>query len=330
MSYRGTKKTLPEIARELGVDAVVEGSVLREGNEVRVTAQLIEARTDQHLWARTYIRDLTSVLALQSEVAKEIADEIRVNVTPQVQARLARSRPVSEKTQDLYLQGEYLLNSGGEPTEIVEYFQKAVESDPNYAPAHAALAEAYARLGEGGLLPYAEAYSRQKAEATKAIELDEVLSEGHAELAGALLNLGWDFTTPEKEFKRAIELNPNGASVRTLYAFYLERIGRIPEALAEMNLVLLLDPVSSRSAVTAGFAYYFARQFDQAMAHIKKAYFLEPNTLQFFFPLGDIYAEQGSMRSPLRNSRRSATNPTLWATWAMLMLAWGESLKHAK
>jgi tetratricopeptide (TPR) repeat protein len=145
-----------------------------------------------------------------------------------------------------------------------------------------------------------------------------------------LLNLVWDFTAPEKEFKRAIELNPNGASVRTLYAFYLERIGRISEALAEMNLVLLLDPVSSRSAVTAGFAYYFARQFDQAMAHIKKTYALEPNTLQFFFPFGGYLRRAGSMRNPLPNSRRSATNLTLWATWAMLMLAWGESLKHAK
>jgi TolB-like protein/Tfp pilus assembly protein PilF len=309
MSYRGTKKTLPEIGRELGVDTIVEGSVLREGNQVRITAQLIDARTDQHLWARTYVRDLTSVLALQSEVAKEIADEIRVNVTPQVQARLARSRSVNERTQDLYLQGEYLLTSGGEPTEIVENFQKAVDTDPNYAPAHAALAEAYARLGEGGLLPYAEAYSRQKSEATKAIELDETLSEGHAELAGALLNLGWDFTNPEKEFKRAIELNPNSASVRTVHAFYLERIGRISEGLAEMDLVLLLDPVSSRSAVSAGFAYYFAHQFDQAMARIKKAYTLEPNRLQFFFPLGDIYAEQGKYAESVAEFQKIGDQP---------------------
>ncbi len=167
MTYKGTKKTLPEIARELGVDAIVEGSVLREENQVRITAQLIDARTDQHIWAHNYVRDLTSVLALQGEVAQAIADEISINVTPQEQARLARARPVNEEAQDLYLLGLHLLNSG-DPRKAAVYLQEATDKDPNYAPAHAALANAYGWLGEAGWIPYTEAFPRQKAEAVKA------------------------------------------------------------------------------------------------------------------------------------------------------------------
>jgi TolB-like protein/Tfp pilus assembly protein PilF len=242
MSYRRSKKTLPEIARELGVDVIVEGSVLREGNQVRITAQLIDSRTDQHLWARTYVRDLTSVLALQGEVAQEIADEIRINVTPFEQARLARSRTINREAQDLYLQGVHLMNWGGDPQKIIDYLQTAVDSDRNYAPAHPALADGYGRLGEAGLLPYTEAFSTPRTEATRAIELDDALSEGHVQLANAVMNLSWDWTTPEKEYKRALELNPNSASAYSVYTSYLIRVGRIPEALAEMNRVLQLDP----------------------------------------------------------------------------------------
>ena len=293
MTYKGTKKTLPEIAHELGVDAILEGSVLREHNQVRITAQLIDARTDDHIWAHNYVRDLTSVLALQGEVAQAIADEISIKVTPQEQARLARARPVNSEVQDLYLQGKHLLNAG-DPQRAIDYFQEAIDKDPTYASAHAALAESYGRTGEAGWLPYSEAFPRQKAEAVKAIELDDALPEGHAELANAVMDLSWDWTTSGKELRRALELNPNSTTVHATYAFYLERVGRLPEAITEAKRVLQLDPVSSRSFITAGILYYFAHQYDQALALLQRASALEPNPPAFLFPfpLGVIYAEK--------------------------------------
>jgi TolB-like protein len=294
MTYKGTRKTLPEIARELGVDAIVEGSVVRERNQVRITAQLINAKTDDHIWAHNYVRDLTSVLALQGEVAQAIADEISINVTPQEQARLARARPVNGEAHDLYLQGIYLLNQG-DPKKAVGYLQDAIDKDPNYAQAHAALANGYGWIGEAGWLAYSEAFPRQKIEATKAIELDDSLPQGHAELADAVMDLSWDWTTTEKELKRALELNPNLASVHTTYAFYLQRVGRLPEAIAEVKLVLQLDPVSSRSFYSAGVVYYFAHQYDEALSQLQRAHVLEPHPPKFLFPFesGVIYAEKG-------------------------------------
>src|ERR1700677_3906062 len=194
MSYKGTKKKLPEIARELAVNGVVEGGVLREGNQVRISAQLIDARSDRPLWAHTYVRDLTSVLAWQGEVAQAIADEISINVTPQEQARLARNRPTDPEAQDLYLHGLLQLDAD-DCRSAVDFFDKAIEKNPKYAQAHAALANCYGRIGESGSMAYKEAFSRQKSEATQAIELDDSLPEGHAELANTAMTLDWDWAT---------------------------------------------------------------------------------------------------------------------------------------
>ena len=225
MTYKGTKKRLPEIARELAVDAVVEGSVLREGNQVRVTAQLIDARADQHIWAQSYVRDLTSVLALQGEVAQAIADQVSIKLTPQEQARLTHARPMNTEAQDLYLRGTHMLNTG-EPRKAVEYLQESVNKEPGFARAHAALANAYGWLGEAGWLPYKEAFGREKMEAGKAIEIDDTLSEGDAELANADMDLNWDWNRAEGELKRALTLNPNFAAGHATYAFFLLRTGR--------------------------------------------------------------------------------------------------------
>ncbi|WP_263373591.1 TPR end-of-group domain-containing protein [Granulicella aggregans] len=292
MSYKNTKKTLPEIAHELGVDAVVEGSVLREGNRVRITAQLIDAKTDRHIWARNYVRDLTSVLALQGEMAQAIADEISINVTPQEQARLARARRIEPAAQDDYLLAVERLNSG-DPKDAIGYLQRAIGEDPNYAQAHAALANSYGWMGEAGWMPYAEAFSHQKAEALKAIELDDALPAGHVELANAAMNLDWDWNTQEKELKRALELNPNSAPVLWAYSNHQERLGRLEDAIAESKLALQLDPVSSRAFIDSAFSYYFARQYDEALAQMHRASTLPQSPLEAPFPLGDIYAEKG-------------------------------------
>ena len=310
MTYKGTKKTLPEIAHELGVDAIVEGAVLREGSQVRITAQLIDARTDDHLWVHSYVRDLTSVLALQAEVAQTIADEISIKMTPQEQARLSRARPVNGEAHDLYLQGRRLMNEGY-PLKAIGFLQEAIDRDPSYASAHAALAEGYGWAGEAGWMPYTEAFPREKAEATKAIELDDALPEGHAEVASAVMHLDWDWTTSGKEIRRALELNPNSANMHATYAFYLQRVGRSAEAMAEAKRVLELDPVSSGSFMTAGTLYYFARQYDQALSHLQRASLLEPNAPPFLFPfpLGVVYAEKGMYREAVGEFQKLGDKP---------------------
>ena len=308
MTYKDTRKTLPEIARELGVDGVVEGSVSREGDEARITAQLIDARTDRHLWAGSYTRKLSTVLALEGEVAQAIADAVRIEVTPQEQARLSRHRPVNLAAQEQYLLGKYHLNLG-EPRNAIGYFQKAVAIDPDYAQGHAALANSYGWVGQSGLTTYSAAFSKQKAEALKAIELDDSLPQGHVELANAAEDLDWDWVTGEKELKRALELDPNEASIHVAYARLLEKLGRSAEAAAEMNLALQLDPVNSRSHISSAWVYSLARQYDQALAQLKRASELNPNLDEIFFQLGATYTEKGLYEEAFREFQKLEGRP---------------------
>jgi TolB-like protein/Flp pilus assembly protein TadD len=292
MSYKGTKKQLPQIAHELSVEGVVEGGVLREGNQVRISAQLIDARTDRPIWAHTYVRDMTSVLVLQGEVAQAIADEISINVTPQEQARLARRRPIDPEAQELYLHGMLQLDAD-DCKSAIENFDLALDKNPNYAQAHAALANCYGRMGESGRMSYGDAFSKQKTEATKAIALDDSLPEGHAELANTAMTLDWDWPTAATEFHRALELNPNSAAIHQKYSFYLVRTGQLKDALAEVERGVDLDPVSGRSFHFEGFIYYFSRQYDQALSLIRRVRALDINPPDWSFLLGDVYAEKG-------------------------------------
>src|SRR5579859_4493519 len=202
MTYKGTPKTIPQIARDLGVDAVVEGSVEREGNRVRITTQLIDARTDRHLWAHTYDRDMTDTLVLQSDVAQAISQQISAELTPQEAARLNRNQRVDPEAMELYMRGMQQFN-GVTPDDAITYFQQAVNKDPQFAQAHAALAEAYGWAGEAGRMPYAEAFAKQREEALKSIALDDSRPEPHLELAFAALDESWDWNTCRNELQRA-------------------------------------------------------------------------------------------------------------------------------
>ena len=308
MTYKGTTKTLPQIARELAVDTVVEGSVLRQGDQVRITAQLIDARTDHHLWARSYLRDLNDVLTLQAEVARTIADQIRIAVTPEERARLARPRTIDPEAQELYLQGMQGLDTGN-PGNAIGSFQKAIDKDPKYAQAYAALANSYGWMGEAGWMPYTEAFPKEKAAASKAIALDEALPEGHVQLAHAAMNLDWDWATEGKEFKRALELNPNSASVRWAYSNYLERMGRLREAISELQLALQLDPISSRAFMTSAFGYYYARQYDQALLQMQHAGALHHEPAELIFPLAVIYVEKGLYEQAIQQFQKLGDQP---------------------
>jgi TolB-like protein/DNA-binding winged helix-turn-helix (wHTH) protein/Tfp pilus assembly protein PilF len=290
MAYKGTKKTVPVIARELHVDGILEGSIEREGNKVRVIVQLIDSRTDEHIWAHSYERDMTSALELQSDVARAITDQVRIELTPHQQAQLKRIRRAEPATLELHLQGMQLLNSGN-PRAAIELFRQALARAPDYAPAHAAMSSAYGWMGEAGWISYAEAFAQQKAAALKAIELDDSRPEPHLELGFAAMNQGWDWTTQNKEFRRALELNPNSAAVRWAHANYLNRMGLADDAVAEAKLALQLDPVSSRSHMNLSFIYYYARQYDEALAQIERAIALHPDPLETTFPLSIIYVE---------------------------------------
>lgn len=308
MSYKGTKKKLPVIARELSVEAVVEGGVVRDGNQVRISAQLIDAISDRPIWAKTYVRDLTGAVAWQGEVAQAIAEEIRTKVTPQEQARLSRSRPVDPEAQDLYLHGILLRNAGDCPGAI-SFFDQAIARDTRYAEAHSALASCYGMMGETGHMNYQDAFSRQKSEALKAIELDDSLSEAHAELANTAMTLDWDWPTAETQFRRALELNPSSATSHQKYAFYLVRTGHPHEAMAEVQRGLELDPVSGSTFHAEGFVYYFARQYDQALEVTRTVRGLKINLLDWNFLIGDIYAEKGMYRESIAAFLNAGNTP---------------------
>ena len=292
MTYKGTQKAIPQIAHELSVDALVEGSVERAGNRVRITTQLIDARTDQHIWAQTYDRDMTDTLALQSEVAEAISRQISAELTPTEAARFNRTQRVVPEAMELYMRGMQQFD-GVTPRDAIDSFQQAVDKDPGFAAAHAALAEAYGWAGEAGRMAYSEAFAKQKEEALKAIQLDDSHPEPHLQLAFAALHQNWDWVTCRNEIQRALAVNPNSTSVHWAYSQFLSRIGRAEEAIAEANIALQLDPVSSRAYMSRAYIEYFARRYDAGLDDLQRAAYLPHTAQEFHFALGDIYVEKG-------------------------------------
>ncbi len=292
MQYRNKRKPLREIARELNVDAVVEGSVVRSGDQVRISAQLIEAATDRHLWAHSYARNLTNIVALQGEVAQAIAREVRLKLTPQEQAQLTRAHPVDPQVYEAYLKGRYFLDKRTEAAvkKSVEYFEEAIKKDPAFALAYAGLADSYLRLGYRGVLAPKEAYPKSNAAAMKALELDDTLAWAHAILATSRFQYNWDWSGAGQEFKRAMELNPN--SVPDWYSAYLNLIGRWEESLALGKRSRELDPLSLPVNTTVA-TYINMRRYDQAFQQLQKALEMEPNYALGRFRLGVVYYLQG-------------------------------------
>jgi eukaryotic-like serine/threonine-protein kinase len=296
MQYKGVQRPLPQIARELNVDAVVEGSVLRSGNRVRITAQLIHAASDEHLWAESYERDLRDVLSLQDEVARAIANEIQVKLTSQDQARLVSAHSVDPEAYQLYLKGRFYWNKRTEAglKRGIEYFHQAIDLDPNYALAYAGIADCYSLLGWDlfGALPPREALPIAKAAAKKALETDDSLAEAHNSLAWTKLAFDWDWMGAEREFKRAIELNPGYAITHHWYAECLAGMGRYAEALAEIRQAQELDPLSLIISSIVGWVFYFDRRDDQAIAEFRKTLELDPNFWVAHWTLGRAYEQK--------------------------------------
>ncbi|MGH7561613.1 MAG: winged helix-turn-helix domain-containing tetratricopeptide repeat protein [Gemmatimonadales bacterium] len=271
MHYKGTRETLPEIARRLDVDAVVEGAVLRAGPRVRITAQLVEASTDRHLWAGTYERDLTDVLALQDEVARAITNEVRSTLSPPEERRPAGIRQVNPEAYEAYLRGRYEWNAWTEQglKRSIAYFEQTVQRDPGYAPAWAGLSDGYHLLGMFGFLPQEVTLPKAKAAALKALELDETLSEAHVSLWAARLHLEWSWAATETGLRRAIALDPNNAMAHQYYGYVLSALGRFDTAVAAMRRALELDPLSPSKLNSLAATLYRAGRYDEALRYFR-------------------------------------------------------------
>jgi len=294
MRYKGTKRSLPEIARELNVDAIVEGTVQRSGNRVRITVNLLHAPTDRHLWAESYERDLHDVLVLQGEVARSVAGEIRTKLLPQERIRLASTRSVDPEAYQNYLKGNFYARSwtaegfkkGG------ANFRQAIDLDPTYAPAYEGLAEVYSWEAAWGVQSSADAYPLAKAAALKALELDETLADAHAELGQIKFAFDWDWSGAEHELKRATILNPNSSNAHLYYGWFLTAMGRSDEAITETRKALELDPLTPTMNLQLGWVLYYARRHDESIAQLKKTLDLAPDFGYANMELGWNYAQK--------------------------------------
>jgi serine/threonine-protein kinase len=294
MVYKGARKPLPQIARELQVDAVVDGSVQRSGDKVRINAQLIEASTDRHLWAKSYERDLRDILTVQSAVAKAIADEVQIKLTPQEQARLAKPRQVNPEAFEAYLAGRFYWNKrtaeGLEKS--IAYFQRAISKDSNYALAYAGLADSYHVLPELSAVPVEVAFPKARSAALKALEIDDSLGEAHSALANVKEDYDWDWEGAEKEYKRAIKLSPGHVLAHASYSNLLFELGRLPEALSEARVAQQLDPLSAIANDNLSGVLYYAGQYDEAVEQCRKTLDIDPLSPQAHRHLGQVYVQK--------------------------------------
>jgi tetratricopeptide (TPR) repeat protein len=298
MRYKGTKKGLPEIARELNVDAIVEGSVMRSDNRVRITAQLLHAPRDQHLWAETYERDLGDVLRLQSEVAQVIARQVRAQLTPQQQAQLHSVRPVNPEAYDTYLRGRfYFTTEFTKPDSLKKaqrLFEESIQKDPDFALAYAGLADTYVYLAFSGRLSRDRAYRSAREALRKAVELDDSIGETHDTLGVLNWRFDWDWDAAEREFNRAIALAPSYSCAHEDRAIYLGFIGRRAEALAEITKINQLDSGPS-SAMAESAAYYELRDYPSLIEASRRGVLSDPNDSSQHYFLGVGYEGTGKL-----------------------------------
>ena len=331
MTYKGVRKPLPQIARELNVDAVVEGTVLRSGNQVRITAQLIQAPADKHLWSKSYEGDLRDTLALQGRVAGAIANEVRINLTPHEQAALQKVKVVNPEAYEAYLKGRYFWNKRtADSLKIAkDYFDQAIAKDATYAPAYSGLADTYALLGDWqyAVMSTKEALPKAKAAATKALELDNALGEAHTSLAFCLEGFDWDFVSADKQFRQAVELSPNYATAHHWYAWHLGLLGRYDEAIAEMRKAESLDPLSLIINADLAELLLLAHSYDESIQQSRKTIQMDSNFAVAHNQLGQAYLQKQMTAEAIVELqtavRLSGDSPTCMANLARAYAASG-------
>jgi TolB-like protein len=307
MAYKGARRSVREIARELGVDTIVEGTVLRAGGRVRITAQLIDASREMHLWAESYERDLRDVLALQAEMAQAIAREVQVKLTPQEQEHLGHVRPVDPEAYAAYLKGRYHWNrrSGEGCGKAIRCFQQAIDNDPTYAAAYAGLADCLSVLGVCSMVAPDEGFGKAKGLALQALERDPNLAEGHASLAFTSMWYDYDFASAERGFRRSLELNPRYVTGRTWCGILLSVVGRNEEAYAEVQRSIRLDPCSSPVYFCMGIVHWAGPRYDQAIEQFDKAIELEPSNALAYGLQADTYLSQSQYDSAAKGYQKS-------------------------
>lgn len=314
LRLKNTTRPVPEIARELDVDAFVEGSVFRAHNRVRITAQLIDAATDRHLWADSYERDLRDVFSLQREVARAITEKIRVRLDPQEERQGAGLHTVEPEALDAYLKGRYLWNrrSKGGLDQSLDYFNQAIEKDPNFALAYVGSADAYAVMGAWHFMPPQEAFARARAAATRALELDNSLAEAYASLAVIQFDFSRDAVQAETNFRRSLELNPGYATAHQWYAEMLSRLGRHQEAIAEIRRAQQFDPLSLIINSAAGYVYFYAGRYDEAERQCRRTIEIDPSFSPAHLYLSWVLGEKGKHQEAIaevQEAQRLRGNP---------------------
>jgi TolB-like protein/DNA-binding winged helix-turn-helix (wHTH) protein len=315
MRYKGSRTAARQIATELAVDALVEGSAVRSGNRVRLTAQLIDARDESHLWTRSYDRDMGDLLGLQTEMARTIADEVRAVLTPQERARLAQSRAIDREAYDLYLRGRYFFNRrGGADTEgnlrkAVSHFEQAIDKDPGFALAYGSLAETWGPLGYLASVPPAEALEPMKRNAGRALELDDSLAEGHTAMGACLAFHEWDWAGAEREFKRAIELNPHYSVARAWYGLYLEDMGRKEESIAEAMQALTEDPFNIAHNTRLATVLFAAGRHEEALERQRRTLELDTQSQYARNGLAGLLAAAGRYDGAAEEYRKAGSRP---------------------
>jgi TolB-like protein/DNA-binding winged helix-turn-helix (wHTH) protein/Flp pilus assembly protein TadD len=338
MGYKHARKPLPQIAHELNVDAIVEGTVLRSGDQVRITAQLIDAAADKHLWSQSYEGELKDTLALQNQVARAIADQIRINLNPQEQAALKSAKVVIPEAYESYLKGRYFWNKRTPDSLKVAlaYFNQAIDEDPTYAHAYSGLADTYALLGDWqyGVMTPKEALPKAKAAAMKALDLDSTLSEAHNSLAFCFDAFDWDLESAGKEFQRAIELNPGYATAHHWYAWHLSLLGRYDEAIAEMRKAKSLDPLSLIINADLAELLVIAHFYDESIIQSRKTIEMDPNFALAHNQLAQAYLQKhmnGEAIAELQKAVELSTGcPTCIANLARAYAASGRTSEVGK
>ena len=307
MHFKHTQLSVPEIAKILGVDAIVEGSVIREGGQVRFHAQLIRAANEEHIWAGEYQREYGSLLVLQEGVARSIAERIEISLPPHQRLTLTSTHPVDPEANEDYLKGRYYFNQRTHDAlnKSIEFFQQAIARDPGYALAYSGLADAYTMLGFRGGLRSKDTLSRAKAAALKSIELDDTLAEPHASLAFIAETDEWDWATAEREYKRAVDLNPGDAQVHHWYAGYLTYVGRFEEGISEARWARDLDPLSLPVNNALAGRLLAAGRYDEALEQVQKTLQLDPHFAPAHQTLGWVYLHSGKRAEAIGEFQRA-------------------------
>ena len=335
MPYKQIPKPLDQVGRQLGVQYVIEGSVRRYSDNVRITAQLIRVKDQTHVWARQYDRELKNLLLVQGEIAQEIADEIQLTFGDQQQLgapqRSAAATPTtSYQAYDHYLKGRYFWNKRTPEgfQQAVNYFQKAIAEDGNYARAYAGLADTFGLMSTWNLVPQSEFMPKARSAALKALQIDNTLAEAHASLALVAENYDYDWQTAEKEFRRAIQLDPDYATAHEWYAEHLAWQGRFNEALTESDHARQLDPLSLIIATDHGAILFYSRQYDRAIAQCRAVLDMDPRFPRARGFVFMAFVKQGKFPEALAELEREQSpedSPWTWATKAYLYGQWGRT-----